>query len=80
MKYIITVEEDNRILAIGNQFDYLDNGYPRIIETNTAYPIDLVNVYEVESIPQYVETEKYCYDLENGFYENPNYEEIEEMI
>ena len=30
-KYIITVKEDNRILAMGKELDYMDNGYPKLI-------------------------------------------------
>lgn len=73
--YIITNKEDNRIFEIGEQLDYMSNGYPRIIEKNIAFPTEMVNVHEVEEIPENVEREKYCYTEEQGFYENENYVE-----
>ena len=72
-KYIITVKEDNRILAMGLHLDYLDNGYPRLIDENIAFPDTLVNVYGPVKVPEEVEPEKYCYDGEE-FTLNPNYE------
>ena len=72
---IITVKEDNRILNIGKELDYMDNGYPRIVEKNIAFPTEMVNVYELEEIPENIEPEKYCYTTEKGFYENESYEE-----
>lgn len=74
--YLIVVKDDNRILEIGKQVDYLDNGYPRLIEKNIAFSNEDVDVYEVQELPDYVEVEKYCYDGEN-FYENENYVEPE---
>lgn len=76
-KYIITVKEDNRILAMGRELDYMDNGYPRLIEENVAFPIQLVNVYGPVAVPEEVEPEKYCYDG-TDFTLNPNYKEPEE--
>lgn len=73
--YIITSKDDNRIFEIGREVDYLSNGYPRIVEKNLAFPIEMVNVYEVTEIPENVEREKYCYTEEKGFYENENYVE-----
>lgn len=75
--YLIVVKDDNRILEIGKQVDYLDNGYPRLIEKNIAFSNEDVDVYEVQELPDYVEVEKYCYDGEN-FYENENYVEPEQ--
>lgn len=34
-------------------------------------------VYDVESIPSEVESSKWCYSPENGFYKNPRYTEPE---
>lgn len=75
-KYIITVKEDNRILNMGKHLDYLDNGYPRLIDENVAFPINLVDVYGSVEVPEEAEPEKYCYDGEE-FTLNPNYEEPE---
>ena len=77
-KYIITVKADNRILAMGRELDYMDNGYPRLIEEDVAFPTQLVNVYGPVEVPEEVEPETYCYDG-TDFTLNPNYEEPEEQ-
>ena len=76
-KYVIAVKSDNRILAMGAKLDYMDNGYPRLVEENVAFPTELVNVYGLVEVPEEVVPEKYCYDG-NEFTLNPNYEEPEE--
>ena len=58
---------------MGAELDYLENGYPRLVQENVAFPTDMVNVYEVENIQEGVEVEKYCYTPEKGFYKNENY-------
>lgn len=73
--YIIVRKEDNVILGLGKTLDYLDNGYPRLVEEDVAFVSDAVNVFEVDSIPEGVEPVKYCYTKAEGFYINPNWKE-----
>lgn len=72
-KYVITAKSDHRIFAMGNQMDYLDNGYPRLIEENLAFPTQFANAYGPVEVPDGVKPEEYCYDGEQ-FFPNPNYE------
>ena len=73
---VITSKESNSIFAIGLIKEYWSNGYP-IVEDESgfkcAYPINMVNVYGVDEVPEAVIPHKYCYTPESGFYENPNY-------
>lgn len=73
--YIITDSSDSRVINYGAKLDYLSNGYPRLIDENVAFILDMVNVYEVTEIPQEVESEKWCYTEADGFYPNPNWHE-----
>lgn len=76
--HIITDTESSRLIAVGTLKEYWPNGYPIITDANgndTAYPTNFTTMYEVYSIPDGVEPEKYCYTPEAGFYENPNYTE-----
>lgn len=73
--YIIVRKEDNTISGIGKFLDYLDNGYPRLVEEDIAFVSEQVNVFEVDSIPAEVIPAKYCYTEAEGFYINPNWKE-----
>lgn len=75
--YIITDKKKNTIIGIGQEMDYLSNGYPRLIEENTAFVTEQVNISEVATVPDEVEEEKYCYTAEKGFYPNPDWVEPE---
>lgn len=76
--YIIVEKNEHRIIAMTNALDYLENGYPRLIKENVAFPSALVDVYNTE-VPEEVSVEKWCYDG-SSFYENENYvEPIEEV-
>ena len=75
--YLITAKEDNsdRIIKIGIHLDYMSNGYPRLVDEDIAFPIDMVNVHEVSEVPTEVTPNKYCYTEADGFYINPNWVE-----
>lgn len=73
--YIITAKDGFDIMGIGNALDYMSNGYPRLINENIAFVSDIVDVYNLETVPPYVEAEKYCYTKADGFYPNPNWHE-----
>ena len=80
MAYVITTKEDNRILAIGRVMDYMENGYPRLVEQDVAFPDKLVyvngettngvDIPESLEIPAGVKPEEWCYTKDKGFYEN----------
>ena len=76
--FIITSKENSEIVAYGNRLDYMVNGYPRLIEENIAFPMEMVDVFEVATISNDIKPRKFCYSEELGFYENPNYEEPNE--
>lgn len=81
--YIITAKSDNRIIMMGEQLDYMDNGYPRLVNENVAFPTQIVFVngqdvseqpeLEPIEVPEGVKAEEYCYTVADGFYENPNH-------
>ena len=53
------------------------NGYPVLIEENTAFPPEPINIHQNVEVSDEVKSNpsKYCYTPEQGFYENPNYVE-----
>ena len=53
--------------------------YYLIYNNTIAVPTQFVeHVYEVDEVPDYVESEKYCYTPEKGFYFNEKYKEPDE--
>lgn len=72
---LIIEKTQNVILEIGEQLDYMENGYPRLVEKNIAFPDWSVNVYENVEVPKEVQSHKYCYTVEEGFCVNPEWEE-----
>lgn len=73
--YVITNKKDNRIFEIGSELEYQNNGYPFLKDKRISFPDYAVNVYEVETVPEEIIEEKYCYTEEKGFYKNPSYVE-----
>ena len=73
--YIITSVKQNHIIMMGESLDYLDNGYPVLLEENISFIPNEVVVNEVENIPVDIEPYKHCYAEEKGFYPNPDYVE-----
>lgn len=75
MKYIVTRKE-NVIIFISDTKEYDENGYLLLFNGALAVPLDQANgVYEIETIPDNVKPEKWCYTKESGFYKNENYVE-----
>ena len=70
----ILTDEKNKVLVMGNIVEYVES-YPHFVEQNTIYQIDGAVVHEVETVPDGVEPEKYCYTVEQGFYLNPDWKE-----
>lgn len=73
--YVITEKRDNVILGIGNTIDYMENDYPRLVNENVAFPTELVNVSQVDSVPEEIVGGRYCYTAEKGFYPNASWKE-----
>ena len=81
MKFVLT-KQNNEIIEISNTYE-LDEEHRNIIVDNHAIaygPDEVINVFEVEEIPQEVEKAKWCYTEEEGFYKNENYVEPEEPV
>lgn len=81
MKYILTNKNDE-IIEISNTYE-LDEEHRNINVDNHAIayaPDELINVFEVEEIPEGVQVAKYCYTEEKGFYKNENYVEPKSEI
>lgn len=72
--FIIT-DKNSVLIDTVQHIVYWSNGYPFDPEKKTAYPSNLVDVHEVETIPEGIVPEQYCYTPEEGFYPNPNYRE-----
>ncbi len=75
MKYIIVEKKNKKFIMSGDQIDYMENGYPRLVEEDVAFPKDMVDVFELVEIPIEVSPNKYCYTEEKGFYLNSDYVE-----
>lgn len=77
MKFVLTNKE-NEIIEISNTYE-LDEEHRNInVDDNRAIaygPDEVINMFEVEEIPENIEIAKYCYSEENGFYINENYVE-----
>lgn len=70
---IITV--DSKIIGMGDEINRtLDDGTIFLSE-NLGYRVIGQNLYEIDSVPEEVEADKYCYTPEAGFYPNPEWEE-----
>lgn len=81
MKFVLT-NKDNEIIEISNTYE-LDEEHRNIIVDDYAIayaPDEVINMFEVEEIPENIERAKYCYTEEQGFYKNENYVEPEEPI
>jgi len=77
MKYIIT-DENNVIIHISETIGYQENGNILVDNDTLAIAKPLVkDVFEVETIDEYITEGKYCYTEKKGFYENKNYIEPE---
>lgn len=73
--FIVCQKEKNIVFGFGENLSYLDNGYIWLVDEDRAWPNTDSYVVEIETIPEYVKIEKYCYTEEKGFYVNPDYVE-----
>ena len=71
--YLITWKEDDSIADFSNDIKYLRNGDPFIPQTNVSYPINCINVFAVDGVPEGISPGRYCYTRLQGFYENEDW-------
>ena len=74
MKYVLTDKDDHRIMHMSDDLGYQSNGNYLIYGGELAVPPILADMAEVQSVPEGVEPEKWCY-ADGEFYANPNYVE-----
>lgn len=74
--FIIT-DKDNVIMHISATKNIQEGtGYLLVDNDTLAIPTQLYKeVYEIETIPENIEPQKYCYTEEQGFYKNADYVE-----
>lgn len=72
MKYLIRSPEDNRIMHISDTLSHQDNGNYLINNGTLAIPPSICTLVEVDTVPDGVEPEKWCY-IDGEFTPNPNW-------
>ena len=86
---VVTMKDSNEIIAITKTISSTaDDGYTRIDDCRFIVKASGYNFHEVENVPNGISAYKYCYTIEKGFYENPDWvepssdipEEIKETI
>ena len=80
--YIITMNENNQVAAIGKTIKNIDTRGFELVDDNTYYSNSSCSYFDVDesSIPAVTELElitKYYYTEVKGFYDNPYYVEPE---
>ena len=73
--YVITLKNTEEVVSIGESLSYLENGYPILVDENICFDPQDVDIHKIESTPSTISNNKYCYNDEKGFYENPNWTE-----
>lgn len=66
--FLITKKSDDTVIMWGARLDYLDNGYPRLVDENVAFIPEEVNIYDNIIIEDGIEEHKYSYTKDKGFY------------
>lgn len=74
--FIIT-DKNNVIMHISATKNIQEGtGYLLVDNDTLAIPTQLYKeVYEIETMPENIEPQKYCYTEKDGFYKNPDYKE-----
>lgn len=70
----LLLNERNEIVYISDTINTVKNGFS--VGNNKVFNSNGLHIKEVTEIPENVVPKKYCYDDENGFYENINYKDI----
>lgn len=75
---VVTMKDSNEIIAITKTISStVDEGYTRIDDCRFIVKASGYNFHEVEDVPNGILAYKYCYTIEKGFYENPDWVEPE---
>ena len=75
---VVTMKDSNEIIAITKTISSTaDEGYTRIDDCRFIVKASGYNFHEVEDVPNGILAYKYCYTIEKGFYENPDWVEPE---
>ena len=75
MKYVL-IDNKNVVLHISDTIGYQENGNILVDNDSLAYAKILVKeIVELEEVPAKIKPYKYCYTVEGGFVENPDYVE-----
>ena len=75
---VVTMKDSNEIIAITKTISSTaDEGYTRIDDCRFIVKASGYNFHEVEDVPNGISAYKYCYTIEKGFYENPDWVEPE---
>lgn len=77
---VITRKLSEEIVAITSTISQTpEEGYARVDDRKFIIKESWYDISDVESVPEEVKNlpEKYCYNEEKGFYENPNWVEPE---
>lgn len=74
---MIIICDNNKhiVLAVGKQLEYMCNGYIILTDQNISFPPELIDINNVDVLPDDIIINKYCYTTDDGFYENPNWVE-----
>ena len=74
--YLITNKENDIVFDWGAELDYMENGYPRLVDKNVAFVKEMVNVFENVTLREITQKEidsfDYCfYGIDWGYYPDP---------
>ena len=72
---LIVEKKTNSLLDMDSELDYMDNGYPKLVNRDIAFVADDVEVYTDVDMIENIVPGKYCYTSEQGFFENPDWQE-----
>lgn len=78
--YIVTERKTKTILAVGNELECQQNGWPTLADKRLSFVGTQVDVHEVDELPEDVGMVTHCYSPSVGFYENPKLVDPEETI
>ena len=67
--FIITAKKVNSVVNYGLHLDYMSNGYPRLVDEDTAFLPSSFDVHETDlELPEDINKKPYCFTDEKGFY------------
>lgn len=67
----LLVNDNNILIYVSDVCETVENGF--FVGNNTVFNPAGLHVEEVDTVPDGVIPQKYCYTAADGFVENPNY-------